>query len=137
VSLPKQKWKDQEMKARILLVDDSGLARRTLRQILANAGHTVDEAKDGMEALERYALHKPDLVLLDMVMEGMRGIEVLTKLRQFDAAARVVLATADIQESTRTEAQAAGAVGMIPKPFQADRVLQTVEAVASGGMAWN
>jgi two-component system chemotaxis response regulator CheY len=125
------------MNAHILLVDDSGLARRTLRQILASAGHTVDEAKDGMEALERYALHKPDLVLLDMVMDGMRGIEVLTKLRQFDASAKVVLATADIQESTKTEAQAAGAMGMIPKPFHPERVLQTVEVVASGGVAWN
>jgi len=125
------------MKAHILLVDDSGLARRTLRQILANAGHTIDEAKDGMEALERYALRKPDLVLLDMVMEGMRGMEVLIKLREFDANARVVLATADIQETTKTDAQAAGAVGMIPKPFHRDRVLQVVETVASGGVAWN
>jgi two-component system, chemotaxis family, chemotaxis protein CheY len=125
------------MNAHILLVDDSGLARRTLRQILGNAGHTVDEAKDGMEALERYALRKPDLVLLDMVMDGMRGIEVLTKLRQFDANAKIVLATADIQESTKTEAQAAGAVGMIPKPFHPERVLQAVEAVTSGGVAWN
>jgi two-component system chemotaxis response regulator CheY len=125
------------MKAHILLVDDSGFARRTLRQILLGAGHSVDEAEDGMQALERYALHKPDVVLLDMVMEGMSGMEVLLKLRALDADAKVVVATADIQASTRTEAQAAGAVGMIPKPFQGEQVLKTIAAVASGGVAWN
>ena len=65
------------MNARILVVDDSGFARRSLRQVLEAAGHSVDEAKDGHEALERYFLAKPDLVLLDMVMEGMNGLEVL------------------------------------------------------------
>jgi CheY-like chemotaxis protein len=72
------------MNARILVVDDSGFARRTLRQLLEGAGHTVEEAKDGHDALERYFLNKPDLVLLDMVMEGMNGMEVLAKLRELD-----------------------------------------------------
>lgn len=125
------------MKAHILLVDDSGFARRTLRQILEKGGHTVDEAKDGMEALERYALHKPDIVLLDMVMDGMKGMEVLGKLRELDTEAKIVLATADIQASTRSEAQAAGASGMISKPFLGEQVLQAVETVTAGGAAWN
>ena len=125
------------VKAHILLVDDSGFARRTLRQIVEKAGYTVDEAKDGMEALERYALHKPDIVLLDMVMDGMKGMEVLMKLRELDAEAKIVLATADIQASTKSEAQAAGASGMISKPFQGEQVLQAVETVGAGGAAWN
>jgi two-component system chemotaxis response regulator CheY len=108
-----------------------------LRQILEAAEHTVDEAKDGMEALERYAVLKPDIVLLDVVMEGIKGIEVLVKMRELDPKAKVVLATADIQSSTKTEAQAAGASGMIQKPFEREQVLQAVQAVTSGGAAWN
>jgi two-component system chemotaxis response regulator CheY len=125
------------MGCHVLLVDDSGFARRSLRKILESAGHSVEEAKDGMEALERYTVRKPDVVLLDMVMDGMQGMEVLTKLRQFDAKAKVVLATADIQSSTQTEGKAAGAIGIIRKPFQPDEVLKTVETVASGGAAWS
>jgi len=125
------------MKAQILVVDDSGFARRTLRQILEAAGHAVVEANNGQDALEHYFLKKPDLVLLDMVMEGMNGLEVLTKLRELDPSARVVLATADIQSSTRQETQAAGASGFLTKPFNAEEVLNTVSHVLTGGLAWS
>ena len=121
----------------ILVVDDSGFARRTLRQILESAGHTVDEAHDGNDALERYFLKKPEMVLLDMVMEGMGGMEVLAKLRELDANAKIVLATADIQSSTRADAQIAGAAGFISKPFERDQVLNAVNSVLEGGASWN
>ena len=71
---------------KILLVDDSALARRSARHILESAGYEVAEAEDGMAALERYFLEKPDLVLLDLVMKGMNGLDVLTKLREMDPA---------------------------------------------------
>jgi two-component system, chemotaxis family, chemotaxis protein CheY len=128
---------DVRVKAHVLIVDDSGFARRMLRQILESAGHFVDEVKGGMEALERYALKKPDVVLLDIIMEEMNGLEVLTKLRDLDSKARVVLATADTQDATRREAESAGAMGMIAKPFQKDQVLEAIETVAGGGTAWN
>ena len=57
--------------AKVLVVDDSGMSRRTLRRILEPAGHQVAEAEDGMAALERYFLDRPDVVLLDMTMNGM------------------------------------------------------------------
>jgi len=125
------------MNARILVVDDSGFARRSLRQVLEGAGHSVDEAKDGHEALERYFLAKPDLVLLDMVMEGMNGLEVLAKLRELDKEAKVIVATADIQSSTKAEAQAGGASGFITKPFERDQVIKAVSTVLTGGMSWS
>jgi two-component system chemotaxis response regulator CheY len=124
------------MTVHILVVDDSGFARRTLRQMLESAGHTVDEASNGNDALERYFLRKPDLVLLDLVMEGMMGLEVLAKLRELDPKARVIVATADVQSSTRSEAQAAGAVGFINKPFEAKQVSDVVSKVLAGGSAW-
>ena len=124
-------------KFQVLVVDDSGFARRTLRQILESGGHTVDEAQNGTEALECYASRRPDLVLLDMVMEEMNGLEVLAKLRQLDADAKVVVVTADIQTSTSLEARAAGASGMLNKPFQKEPLLATVTKVVAGGTAWS
>ena len=125
------------MTGHILIVDDSGFARRTLRQMLEAGGHHVEEAANGNDALERYFLKKPDLVLLDMVMEGMTGMDVLARLRELDPAARVVVASADVQTSTRTEAQAAGAIGFITKPFVREQVLETVSNVLAGGLAWS
>ena len=55
--------------ARILIVDDSALSRRMLRRILEGAGHEVIEAEDGMVAIEKYFLNKPDVVLLDLIMK--------------------------------------------------------------------
>ena len=123
--------------AQILVVDDSGFSRRILRQILEEAGYRVDEAKDGMEALERYALARPQVVLLDVVMNGMTGLEVLAKLRELDPKAKVVLATADVQSSTAAAARDAGAAGIICKPFQRERVVQMIAAVEKGEPAWS
>ena len=125
------------MTAKILIVDDSGFARRTLRQILESAGHTIEEAANGNDALERYYLKRPDLVLLDIVMEGLSGLEVLPRIREMDPEARVIVASADVQSSTRDQAQAAGAIGFINKPFVREQVLETVSHVLAGGMAWN
>ena len=125
------------MSVQILVVDDSGFSRRILRQILEEAGYSVDEAKDGMEALERYALARPQVVLLDVVMNGMTGLEVLSKLRELDPKAKVVLATADVQSSTAATAREAGAAGILCKPFQRERVVQTIAAVEKGEPAWS
>lgn len=121
--------------AKILIVDDSGLSRRTLRRILEAAGHEIIEAEDGIVALERYFLEKPDLVLLDLVMTGMYGIEVLAKLREMDAQACVIVASADIQSSSHELAREAGAVAYIDKPFVPDKVIQAVKAALAGGAA--
>src|SRR5579862_8637784 len=97
------------MTAKVLLVDDSGLARRSTRRVLEQAGYAVVEAEDGLAALERFAVDKPDIVLLDLVMRGMYGLDVLTKLREMDPAARVIVMSADIQTSSRELVHAAGA----------------------------
>lgn len=117
----------------ILVVDDSAMSRRMLRRILEPAGHTVLEAGDGLAALERYALDRPGLVLLDMTMRGMHGLDVLAQLRALDPDARVVVATADIQRSTRELVAQGGARGFVAKPFEAERVLEAVRLALSGG----
>lgn len=121
------------MSLKILIVDDSALSRRTLRRILEAAGYEVAEANDGMAALEMYFLEKPSLVLLDLVMKGMYGLDVLVKLREMDQQARVVVASADIQSSTRQMVDEAGALGFIHKPFVPDDVVAIVKAAMTGG----
>jgi len=125
------------MSAKILVIDDSGLTRRNLRAILERAGFAVTEAQDGMAALERYFVDKPDAVLLDLVMTGMYGLDVLTKLRELDPQARVVIVSADIQTPSREAAQAAGAAAFLNKPVDEREVLQALEAVLKGSASWN
>jgi two-component system, chemotaxis family, chemotaxis protein CheY len=121
------------MMAKILVVDDSSMSRRTLRKILEPAGHEIIEAEDGIIALERYFLEKPDLVFLDLTMTGMYGIDVLNKLREMDSEARVIVGSADIQSSTREMVEAGGASGFINKPFTSDKVLGIVAKVLQEG----
>jgi two-component system chemotaxis response regulator CheY len=114
--------------AKILIVDDSAMSRRILRRILESASHDVIEADDGMIAIEKYFLEKPDIVLLDLIMKGMFGMEVLQKIRQMDGKARVVVASADIQNSTRSMTEAAGAMGFVTKPFIEKDIIAAVES---------
>jgi two-component system, chemotaxis family, chemotaxis protein CheY len=120
------------MKLKVLVVDDSALSRRTLRQILEPAGYEVAEAEDGLIALERYFLDKPDVVLLDLVMKGMYGLEVLTKLRELDGEAKVVVVSADIQASSRELVEQAGGRAFVNKPFDKLEILKALSTALSG-----
>ena len=120
------------MKTRVLIVDDSALARRNLRQILESADCEVAEAEDGLSALERYFLDKPDVVMLDLVMRGMYGLDVLEKLRQLDPSAKVVVVSADVQTSSQHLVDKAGAKAFINKPFDREEILQTLAVVLNG-----
>jgi two-component system, chemotaxis family, chemotaxis protein CheY len=122
------------MKQRVLIVDDSALSRRTLRQILEPEGYDVVEAEDGLVALERYFLDKPDVVLLDLVMKGMYGLEVLTKLRELDADAKVVVVSADIQTSSKELVEQAGAKAFVNKPFDRAEIVTALADVLTGAI---
>lgn len=121
---------------KILVVDDSALSRRMMRRILEDAGYAVIEESHGAAAIERYASEQPALVMLDLIMTGMYGLEVLVALRRIDPVARVIIASADLQRATRDEVKSAGASGFVAKPFQAEDVVRAVEAVLPGGTAW-
>ena len=124
------------MSAKVLIVDDSGLARRMTRQLLEELGYEIEEASDGSEALERYVLNRHDVVLLDMVMHGMYGLEVLTKLKELNPKLPVIIVTADIQKSTREQVQAAGASAVVNKPLNKEELAAVVNTVLSGGATW-
>jgi len=120
------------MSARILVVDDSGLARRRARTILEGAGYEVLEAEDGMSALERYFVSRPDVVVLDLVMKGMYGLDVLTKLREMDGSAKVIVVSADVQTSSQQLVSNAGASGFLVKPLEADEILPLLRTTLEG-----
>ena len=119
--------------AKILIVDDSAMSRRILRRILEGADHSVIEADDGMVAIEKYFLEKPDLVMLDLIMKGISGMEVLQKIKQMDQRARLVVASADIQNSTRALTESEGAMGFVTKPFAEKDIIAAVESVLKEG----
>lgn len=123
------------MSQRILVVDDSSLARRRARSILEGGGYDVIEAEDGMAALERYFVEKPDVVMLDLVMKGMYGLDVLTKLREMDPRARVIVVSADVQTSSHELVAAAGAAGFLVKPLDEQDALSLVRMTLRDGHA--
>ena len=125
------------MSAKILVIDDSGLARKNLRRMLQGAGHQVAEAQDGMAALEMYFAERPDIVLLDLVMSGMYGLDVLKKLRQLDPKARVVVVSADIQTPSRDLAREYGAGAFLSKPVEESELLGAVDALLNGERLWS
>jgi two-component system chemotaxis response regulator CheY len=120
------------VKRKLLLVDDSGLARRSLRTMLEADGFEVVEAEDGIGALERYFLEKPDIVLLDLVMKGMYGLDVLTKILELDASACVIVVSADVQSSSQQLVEAAGASGFLNKPVNREELLSVVRSALEG-----
>ena len=123
------------MKGKVLIVDDSALARRTIRQILETAGYVVVEAADGLNALERYFLEKPDIVMLDLVMKGMYGLEVLARLRELDPSVKVIVVSADIQTSSHDLVQEAGGAAFVNKPFDKQDILSVINATLAGDAA--
>jgi two-component system, chemotaxis family, chemotaxis protein CheY len=120
------------MSAKILVVDDSGMARRSTRRVLEHAGYEVVEAEDGLSALEQYFVEKPQVVLLDLVMKGMYGLDVLSKLREMDPGVRVIVISADIQTSSKELVSAGGAAEFLTKPVKSEEIVAAVQRVLGG-----
>ncbi len=115
------------MGKKILIVDDAMFMRKMIRKILGEEGYTdVEEATDGEKALELFDPFDPDLVLLDITMPGMSGLEVLEKLLARRPQTKVVMCSAVGQESTVQQALTLGALDFIVKPFKPDEFKRTV-----------
>src|SRR5262245_25625584 len=111
---------------KVLVVDDEPAVRQLLREFLASRGYEVLLAADGPEALGLVELEKPQLVLLDIVMPGMDGVETLTLIRMIDPTLPVIIVTANSDISLTSRLLAMGAVDYIPKPFDLDYLDQAV-----------
>ena len=116
--------------ARILIVDDAAFMRMMIKDILTKSGYEIAaEAENGAIAVEKYPETKPDLVLMDITMPDMDGIEALKKIKEMDANANVIMCSAMGQQAMVIEAIQSGAKDFIVKPFQAERVLEAVKKV--------
>jgi two-component system chemotaxis response regulator CheY len=121
--------------ADILVVDDSGYARRIMRKTLESARHNVLEADGGMAAIEAYYLHHPDVVLLDLTMEDLGGLEVLKQLRQMNPEARVIVVSADVQATTEGIVREAGATAFLGKPVAPEDLHRAIQSAIGSSHA--
>lgn len=118
------------MSKKVLIVDDAVFMRMKLRDILEKNGYeVVAEAQNGLEAVEKYKQDSPDLVTMDITMPEMDGVTALKEIKAFDADAKVIMCSAMGQQSMVMEAIQTGALDFIVKPFDTDRVLQSIERV--------
>ena len=116
----------------VLIVDDNEMTRETLRVILRSDDYNViGEATDGDVALEMVTKLKPNIILLDVIMPKVSGIEALKSIRLVSANVSILMVTANKDQETVTEAVKAGISGYIIKPFNAKKVLDTVQQVAA------
>ena len=116
--------------AKIMMVDDAAFMRKVIKDTLSKAGYTdLYEAVDGADAVEKYNEIKPDLVLMDITMPNMDGLEALKAIRAADANANVVMCSAMGQETMVIDAIRSGAKDFIVKPFKPERVLKTVTSI--------
>ncbi len=111
---------------KILLIDDSQLSRKMIRSALGNA-YEFMEASNGGEGIEKYIESRPDLVVLDVIMPDMNGLDVLTELHRIDPQVKVILGTADIQPLTWEEGRKLGAMQIINKPFNPEDIRSAID----------
>jgi DNA-binding response OmpR family regulator len=113
------------------VVDDSLSARRALAQVLSDAGYEVRTARDGLEAVEVIDVRTPDIVLVDMEMPRMNGIELTAHVRSRAATARlpVIMVTSRSTSKHRQQAEAAGVDVYLTKPFAEDQLLEHVQTL--------
>jgi DNA-binding NarL/FixJ family response regulator len=118
---------------RVLLADDHGIVRRGLRTILEEAGHTiVGEAADGIEATRLCEEHRPDLMIVDIGMPKLSGIEVSARAQKLDPRPAVIILSMHSDESYIIHALAAGARAYLLKDATDEDLLPAVRAVANG-----
>lgn len=112
---------------KILLVDDAAFMRMRCAKLLVENGYEVAEAENGADAVSKYQEMKPDLVLMDITMPVMDGISAVREIRVGDPGAKVVMVSALGQQTMVMEAIKAGAKDFVVKPFQPDKILETVK----------
>lgn len=120
------------MARKILITDDSGFSRKVLRRILEKGGYEVVEATDGLQSIELFMIESPQAVFLDLTMPGINGLEVISKLKHINPQVPIIIASADIQESTMKMALDLGATVYMHKPFNEEIVIATLSKLFKG-----
>ncbi len=118
------------MSKRVLVVDDAAFMRMMVKDVLSKNGYEiVGEAENGQKAIEKYKELTPDLVIMDITMPEVDGIQAVKEIKAHDGNAKIVMCSAMGQQAMVIESIQAGAKDFIVKPFQPDRVLEAVKKV--------
>ncbi len=114
------------MNNRILLVDDEETIRFVLRETLISEGYNVDIAEDAFQALEHFKLASYDLIITDIKMKGMNGIQLIREIKRSDLDLKIIIITAYGSLETVKEAAKLGVVEMISKPFKIQEIKDAI-----------
>lgn len=118
------------MAKKIMLVDDAAFMRMMIKDTLSKNGFTdIVEANNGQVAVTTYSAEKPDLVIMDITMPVMDGLEALRQIKQMDPGANIIMCSAMGQEAMVVDALKQGAKDFIVKPFKPDRIMKTVNSI--------
>jgi two-component system chemotaxis response regulator CheY len=121
------------MALRILLADDLSFMRMVQKEILLEKGfEVVAEAADGIDAVDKYKKYRPDIIILDITMPHMNGLEAMYKIFETDKNAKIIICSALGQQQLIVEAIKAGVKDFIVKPFKPERVISAIEKAMSG-----
>lgn len=116
--------------ARVLVVDDAAFMRMTIKKMIEPDGYTiVGEAGNGVEAVQKYMELQPDVVLLDITMPEMNGVDALKRIKEFDPKAKVIICSAMGQQAMVAQAVQSGAKDFLVKPFERDRLIAALKRV--------
>lgn len=119
------------MSTTIMVVDDSPFASKQIKDIVEDIGYEViGYAKDGEEAIELYKELKPDIVILDIIMPGLNGLETAEILKKQDPAVKILMLSSLCDAGTMEEVKSIGVKHLIPKPLEADVLLASLELVS-------
>lgn len=121
--------------AKLLVVDDSRLTRRIISSALKKAGHTVVEATDGAAGLEAFQQGEFDCVMSDLLMPHMDGFEMTAEIRNLDPLIPILVATADIQESSQERCREIGVTRLLNKPMKAHEITEAVDGAIASSQA--
>jgi two-component system chemotaxis response regulator CheY len=114
----------------ILVVDDAAFMRMMIKDVLTKNGYEIlGEAENGQKAIEKFKELNPDLVIMDITMPEVDGIQAVKEIKKIDANAKIIMCSAMGQQAMVIESIQAGARDFIVKPFQADRVVEAVKKV--------
>jgi two-component system chemotaxis response regulator CheY len=114
----------------ILIVDDAAFMRMMIKDTLSKNGFTINgEAENGARAVEKYKELNPDLVIMDITMPEMDGIQAVKEIKKLNGGAKIIMCSAMGQQAMVIEAIQAGAKDFIVKPFQPERILEAVKKV--------
>lgn len=120
------------MRPRVLLADDCELLGVALGELIARTAILLERVKDGGQLFERACVLRPDIIISDISMPIMNGLDVMRRLKAYGHPARFILVTGHADEQLATEALSQGAAGFLVKPVVTDDMREAIQAVANG-----